>query len=69
MSKKLLTVHQIFEEKRIYWVKTYKTLLKYMDVYKHILEPTIVGKKSGKRYYIKEENLNKFIKKFEENNL
>ena len=69
MSKKLLTAHQIFCDKKIYWVKTYKTLLKYMDKYKHILKPTVVGEKSGKRYFVSESNLNEFVRKFEENNL
>lgn len=70
MSKKLLTAHQIFQDKTIYWVRTYKTLLKYISkTYKHILKPTVVGKKSGKRYFIREENLIKFIKRFEDGDI
>ena len=71
MSKKVLfTANQIFDKKRIYWVKSYKTLLKYIsEDFKDVLKPTVIGKGKGKRYYIKEERLNDFIKKFEENKL
>jgi len=66
----VLTVHEIWKSKRIYWIVTYKTLLKYISKdYKHIFKPIIKGTKSGKRYFVKEENLNNFIEMFETNKL
>jgi hypothetical protein len=69
-NKKLLSVHEIWKTKKIYWVSTYKTLLKYVSKdYEDILKPIVKGSKSGKRYFVSEENLNLFIKKFENNEL
>lgn len=68
--KKLLSVHQIWKSKKIYWIVTYKTLLKYISKdYTQIFKPIVKGSKSGKRYYITENNLNEFIRKFESNEL
>ena len=67
--KKILTARQIHEEKRIFWLKSYKAVLVYINDYAHILKPITKGTKSGKRYYIKEENVNKFVKMFENNEL
>lgn len=65
-----MTIHQIWRSNRIYWVGNYKTLLKYVSSdYRDILQPIIKGSRTGKRYFIKEENLNAFIKKFESNEL
>lgn len=68
-EKKLMSVHQIWSKKYIYWIKTYKTILKYIQEYKDILKPVIKGNKTGKRYFISQENLNEFIRKFENNEL
>lgn len=71
-QKELLSVHEIWQHNYIYWIKTYKTLLKYIskdyvDIFKPILK---AGKgRSGKRYYVARENLDNFIKKFENNEL
>lgn len=66
----LLTARQIWSSKKIYWVTSYKALLKYISSeYTHIFQPITTGTESGKRYYVKEENLNKFIKMFENNEL
>jgi len=70
MDKKLLSVHQIWKSKKIYWITTYKTLLKYVSKdYADIFKPIIKGRRSGKRYFVSEENLDDFIKKFEQNKL
>jgi len=67
---KLLTARQIWASKRIYWVTSYKALLKYISKdYIEIFKPITTGSKSGKRYYVREENLEKFIKMFENNEL
>ena len=69
-NKQLLSVHQIWKSKKIYWITTYKTLLKYISKdYVNIFKPIIKGSRSGKRYFITEKNLNDFIEKFEQNKL
>lgn len=69
-QKKVLTIHEIWKSKKIYWIVTYKTLLKYISKdYIDIFKPIIKGKKSGKRYFISEANLEEFIRKFENNEL
>lgn len=69
-AKELMSVHQIWKSKMIYWVTTYKTLLKYVSSdYQEIFKPVTRGKRSGKRYYVKKENLKKFVEMFENNEL
>ncbi len=70
MSKKLFTIYQIWKSKKIYWVGTYKTMLKYVSKdYINIFQPIVKGSRTGKRYFVKEENIDKFITKFENNKL
>jgi len=70
VTKKVLTARQIWASKRIYWVTSYKALLKYISKdYVDVFNPITTGDRSGKRYYVKEENLDKFIKQFEGNML
>ncbi|KKR50313.1 MAG: hypothetical protein UT84_C0012G0016 [Candidatus Curtissbacteria bacterium GW2011_GWA1_40_16] len=69
MDKKIYTARQIYGSGAIYWIDCYKSVLKYMRVYNHILKPVIMGKNTAKRYYVKEENLNEFVRKFENNEL
>jgi hypothetical protein len=67
---KLLTARQIWADKRIYWITSYKALLKYISKdYVDILQPITKGNDSGKRYYVKEENIRKFVEMFENNKL
>lgn len=40
-----------------------------MREYEHILKPIKTGSSSGKRYYVPEENLKKFVEMFENNKL
>jgi len=69
-KEKLYTARQIWADKRIYWVTSYKALLKYISKdYVDIFKPITTGTTSGKRYYVKEENILAFIKKFESNQL
>ncbi|GEM_PF-6991095 len=69
--KKLYSAHQIYEENKIYWIKSYKAVLKYMRVYNHILKPMTTGENysSTKRYYVTEANLKEFVRKFENSEL
>jgi len=70
MSKNLMTIRQIWKSKKIYWVGTYKTLLKYVSRdYTDIFQPIVKGSRTGKRYFVKEENIDKFVMKFENNKL
>ena len=69
-EQKLLTARQIWSSKRVYWITSYKALLKYISKeYTDIFKPILTGTKSGTRYYVKDENLQKFIKRFEANQL
>lgn len=69
-QEKLYTARQIWATKKIYWVTSYKALLKYISKdYVNIFKPITTGSTSGKRYYVKEENINAFIYKFENNQL
>lgn len=71
MDKKIYTAREICKNRTIYWIKSYKATLKYMRIYDHILKPTTMGRSgsSSKRYYIKEENLKEFVRKFENSEL
>ena len=67
---KIYTARQVWETKRIYWITSYKALLQYIShKYRHILKPVEFGSKSGKRYYLKEENITEFIRRFEKSEL
>jgi hypothetical protein len=67
---KLLSVRQIHLQRKVYWIKSYKCLLLYFSkTHPHILKPIVMGKKSGKRYFVSEENLERFVRMFEENKL
>lgn len=69
-KEKLYTARQIWADKRIYWVTSYKALLKYISKdYVDIFKPITTGATSGKRYYVKEANIQAFVKKFENNQL
>lgn len=69
-EKELMSARDIWKSKKIYWITTYKTLLKYIkEDYTDILKPIVKGAKSGKRYYVKKENLDIFINMFETNQL
>lgn len=68
--EKLYTAHMIYKENRIYWVKSYKAILKYMRKYRHILKPLQLGEGGPEtRYFVTERNLRRFVKMFENNKL
>jgi hypothetical protein len=70
LEKEYINAYSIWKDNKIYWVKTYKTILKYVsEDYVDILKPRVTGTKTGKRYYVKKENLDNFIDKFEKNQL
>ena len=69
-QEKLYSAREIWEKNKIPWVKTYKTILKYIsEDYKDVFSPITKGAGTGKRYFVTEENLNKFLKKFKNNEL
>jgi hypothetical protein len=67
--KKVYTAHEIYSQKIIYWIRGYHTTIKYIHQFQHILKPITTGSKSGKRYYVTEENLKEFVRMFENNEL
>ena len=69
-NEKLYSAREIWKENKIPWVKTYKTILRYIsEDYKDVFDPITKGEGTGKRYFVKEENLNRFLKKFKNNEL
>lgn len=70
ISARELWLYCVGPGKPISWIKSYKTLLKYVsETYKTIFNPVIVGEGSGTRYYIEIESVVKFLYKFENHNL
>jgi len=69
-QKKLLTARQVWSSNKIYWITSYKSLLKYISKdYVDIFKPINKGLNSGKRYFVTEENVDEFVRKFENNEL
>jgi len=67
---KLYSAREIWAQNKMPWVKTYKTILKYINKdYKHILKPITKGFGTGKRYFVTEKNLSLFLEKFNNNEL
>src|SRR3989344_4289531 len=64
---KFYSARQIREKKIFYWIKSYKTTIKYIHYYEHILKPIQMRTGSGSRYYILGKNLKKFVWMFENN--
>lgn len=65
-TQTLLTARQIWASRKVHWVTSYKALLKYISKdYAEIFNPIMTGTRSGKRYYVTEENLDRFVKMFE----
>jgi len=70
MNQKLLSIHEVWKSRKIYWADTYKTVIRYVSKdYADIFKPIVKGSRSGKRYFVKEENLERFIRKFENSEL
>ena len=68
--KKLLSAHEVWRSQKVYWVGSYKTLLRYIaDDYRHILKPIVKGKDSARRYYVQESNINELLRRFENSEL
>jgi len=67
--KTLHTALQIHKDKRFYWIKSYKVVVRYIKEYESILKPFTTGSTSGKRYYVPEKNIITFIQMFEDNKL
>jgi len=70
MNQKLLSIHQIWKSNQIYWVGSYKTVLGYVSKdYSHIFKPIVKGERSAKRYFVPQENVREFVRRFENNEL
>lgn len=58
------------DNKPVRWVKSYKTLLKYIsEKYADVFKPKIKGTGSGTRYYIEVDNIVEFLYLFDNNSL
>ena len=64
-----MTARKVWAQDKIYWIKSYKVVLKYISEYAHIFKPIVKGKRTGKRYFLLEENVNEFVRMFENNEL
>jgi len=72
MENDLMSAREVYNRKMIYWVNSYQTILKYMKDYNKIIKPIIKGSgrdSQGTRYYVKANNVIKFVKMFESNQL
>lgn len=68
--KKALSAYEVWKSGKIYWIKSYKTLLRYLSSnYRHILKPITKGSGPAKRYFVDESRLDQLIKKFEDSKL
>ena len=70
--EKYYTTHEIFQNGYFAWVKSMKTLTKWIkrDMEgQNVLATQTSGEGTGKRYLIKGENLIKFIAQFEDGSL
>ena len=68
--QKLLSAREVWSSKKVYWVGSYKTLLRYIaSDYKHILKPIVKGKYSARRYYVSESNVKELLRRFENSEL
>lgn len=63
-----VSARTLLESRLIYWLKSYKALLKYVSIdYFKIFDPNVRGSRSGTRYEIKTDNIIKFLEMFESN--
>jgi len=70
ISARELWLHCVGPDKPISWIRSYKTLLKYVsENYKSIFNPVVIGEGSGTRYYIEIDNVVEFLYKFENHEL
>jgi hypothetical protein len=70
ISARELWLHCVGPNKPISWIRSYKTLLKYVsETYKDVFKPVVVGQGSGTRYYIEIDNVAKFLYQFENHEL
>lgn len=70
MTKRPLSIHQIWRSKKIHWIETYKTIIKYVSRdYVDIFKPIIMRSGSGRRYFVEEKKVNKFVQMFKNNEL
>ena len=65
-------LQEMFEQKFFPWIKSYSTFRRWIErdaQDRNILEAKIIGRDTGRRYFIKGENIIKFIAMFEDGTL
>ena len=69
---KVYTLHEIAKNNWLYWLKSFSTISRWVEKdlkYWKILNPVKMGSGTGTRYFIKGENIIKFIAMFEDGSL
>lgn len=67
-----MSAREVYNRRLVYWVNSYQTILKYMRDYDNIFKPIVKGSNKdsqGTRYYVKANNVMRFVKMFENNQL
>jgi hypothetical protein len=70
--EKVESLHQIFKSGKIYWIKSWPTLRKWVEndmKGNNILDPIVIGEGKGRRYFVKKENIDKYVQAFENHQL
>ena len=70
--EKTYNAHEVLQENFLYWIKSYPTLTKWIRQDKenwHILNATIIGTGTATRYFIRGENILRFVASFEDGSL
>jgi ribosomal protein S8 len=62
-----ISAREVFNRNDLHWVKSYLTVLKYIKEYKEFLKPITMGRKTGRRYFVKPSKVKKLVKMFELN--
>lgn len=69
-DKNIITARELWAYHLVYWISSYKALLKYISKdYVDIFQPIVKGNDSGRRYFIEVGNVKTFLAKFESNEL
>lgn len=64
-----ISLYKLIKSGKITWIKSYQTLRKKIEEdkeYKKILDPKTKGEKTGRRFFIPIENVDKLIKAYKD---
>jgi hypothetical protein len=69
MKKKLITLNQLHQSGKIWWIKSLPTLKKWVfrdKDHNNLLKVQIVNEGNAPRYYFLQENVDNYVKSFNE---